>query len=306
MKAIKLVIILLLTSASLSSCSGTSSTSTKAPNETRKKTDLEQENLKGKIKIIKTIYDDAESLKSIKNVCLPVKCDEHKNSITYYDKKGNLTEKYDYYHEVNDCYENAWYEGYIYKYNDKGHKIEKLIYRPSKVLRERRSYRYNDEGELIEEIAFDTDSVLRWKKAFQYDKEKHTTHISWHKDDGSLDGKENYKYASQGGRLEKVEWAWYSVGDNFNGCKTYKYDNNENVIEETTYNTKNELMTKRTIRYDNQGNETEWLNYNIKDSIELRRTYEYKYDNQGNWIQRVTREDAVATGLVERQIVYYD
>ena len=84
-----------------------------------------------------------------------------------------------------------------------------------------------------------------------------------------------------------------------------KYDDKGDETESSSYNSDGSLVFKTIYEYDDKGNETESSRYNSDGSLDFKNTYEYEFDNKGNWINVIIYSKGVATGIQEREIVYY-
>jgi antitoxin component YwqK of YwqJK toxin-antitoxin module len=94
---------------------------------------------------------------------------------------------------------------------------------------------------------------------------------------GDLVAKEKYKYDEDG---NETEWTSYNSDGELEGKYKYKYDEDGNQTELTSYNSDGELEGKAKLKYDEDGNETEWTSYDKDGELEWK--YKYKYDEDGN------------------------
>jgi antitoxin component YwqK of YwqJK toxin-antitoxin module len=87
--------------------------------------------------------------------------------------------------------------------------------------------------------------------------------------------------------------------------KTFKYDDNRNIIEEKIFNNFGEFYSKEMFKYDSKGNLIEANKYNSHENLEEKWTLKYEFDEKGNWIKKVTYVDGEVTRITERTIDYY-
>ena len=59
------------------------------------------------------------------------------------------------------------------------------------------------------------------------------------------------------------------------------------------------------ITYDDKGNEKEIRYYDGKGVFLEERSYTYKFDNNGNWIERIESINQFPKSFLEREITYY-
>ncbi|GIM53243.1 hypothetical protein CAPN004_22730 [Capnocytophaga cynodegmi] len=233
------------------------------------KTDLEQDNLKGRVK--RVIGYEIEN----------------------YDPKSNSPQKIRY-----ECI-----------YNPQGRAIEKIFYEEDGNILNKQTCKYDEQGKLIEEIwdsnIFSTKSIRKYNKKeelieyIEYGYEDETV---------SRKEKLIYYEEGERGNRVKTIWCEYKFGRTFNVeryyneheklieeiyykegniyCKeTWKYDDKGNEIENIWYNGNDKNGSKRTLKYDDKGNEIEYIMYYENGKIDSKITS--KYDDKGNKIERI-------------------
>lgn len=156
---------------------------------------------------------------------------------------------------------------HIKKYDGKGNWL------PDQTI----SYKYDDIGNLIEvDTYYNTDGSLSGKEFFKYDDKGNRTEGKSYKSDGSLSSKSTTKYDVNGNRLEDN---YYDAGGNLLNKTIYKYDDSENLVE-----MKNDGLLSGKCIYKS-----------------------YQYDKKGNWIRRMEfKEEAKQPNKInEQEIEYY-
>ena len=181
-------------------------------NQSEKKNDLTEENLKGKVKSIKeTLYEAVDKFGQIK------KGNVLNNYFTIYNKKGNTIEGNEYYSDGRLGYK------LIYKYDGKGNNIEKNNYYSDGRLNYKTTYKYDEKGNKIE------------KNNYYYS--------------GRLDSKTTYKYDEKGNNIEENIY-YYGSRPAENYSYEYEYDKNNNWTQKIQYrNTIPVYITERIIEY---------------------------------------------------------
>ena len=217
----------------------------------RDKTDLEKENIAGKVKKMKE--ESFEAKKSSSGSVEKGKSNEIK--ITEYDEKGfekhKPGEKFKKDSNGRILEEEGYWEGRpasisTFKYDNQGNLIQDTYYGYESGDGFLNNYKYNDKGWMSEVIPEGEGPFYRMK--YEYDKEGNKiTEIS--QGDGS--GNSKYKYDDRG---NVIEWIYgESVTDNQGNVTTYKYefDPKGNWIKKIELNDKKEpqLITERTIEY---------------------------------------------------------
>jgi len=310
-----------------------------------KMTDWGNDGVKGTVKSIATKYYKAvDKFGSIsKGIEVVGGCQG--NILTEYDNKGYITRhihsycvdattfidtivyKYDNNYNVISINSKIYYceshynENFIthFKYNDNGNKIEESEYKFDGSLIRKYIYKYDDKGNRIEISQYKSDGSLGGKYICKYDDKGNKTERSWYKSDGSLDWKCICKYDYKGNEVER---SWYKSDGSLDWTCIYKYDDNGNKIEESEYKPDGQNEWKDIFKYDDSGNNEgkswhksdgsfkEKKMYNNHGDIteDEYNGYEYKYDKQGNWIEKITYkgEARISELITERKIEYYE
>ena len=237
------------------------------------KNDLAELKLNGKVKSIREIpYEAVEKFgEVVKGDALAILGENQQ--ITFNDKGNKIEENW-----FNS--DGSLFSKYTYKYDDKGNKIESISFNSDGRLSSKSTYKYDDKGNKIEKNSFNSDGSLSSKLTYKYDDKDNLIEVNWSNPDGSL----NSKY-------------------------TYKYDDKGNKIEQNSFKPNISLSYKLTYKYDDKGNEIEINSFNSDGNLDDKYTYKYTYDQQGNWIQKISYvvENGVEkpSQIVERTIEYY-
>ena len=237
-------------------------------NSPTKKNGWETDNLRGKVKsYTQSSYDSAERFGEIQEI---QKIDGSLfNKETYkYDTKGNLIERSIRHYTVDSFSDKK-----TYKYDAKGNRIEA------------NGFRGEGNGQPYEET-------------YQYDAKGNLIYTFT-----SLFTSYNYKYDDNGNLIEGI----VSGDEGGPVCiSTYKYDDNGNTIEENNYNPDGSLISKITFEYDDKGNYIERNSYDTEGSFWEKETFKYKFDEEGNWIKRITFKNQIPESIEEREYEYYE
>ena len=216
-------------------------------NQSEKKNDLTEENLKGKVKSIKeTTYKAIEKFGQIEKGDVLVD-----SSAVYtdygrfkiYNEKGNKIEENRYNSD------GSLYYKVTYKYDGKGNKIEVNHYDSNGSLILKYTYKYDENGNKIEECWYNEDGSLIVKFTPKYDENGNMMEVNNYDSDGSLHKKFTYKYDEKG---NKIEINNYNSDGRLDSKTTYKYeyDKNNNWTQRIEYkNTIPNSITERIIEY---------------------------------------------------------
>lgn len=163
----------------------------------------------------------------------------------------------------------------VYVYNEKGFPTAFNGYDPVSGLVESFSYKTDEKGRIIEETCVKTTHPNCLNYKLTYDK----------------DGKVLTNCSE--GKHEKD-----------NVCEKYTYDKQGRIIQIELL--KQGTLNKKTIiTYDERGNEANIKNFDGNSNFQDERECSYKYDEKGNWIQRVEYVNKFPRLLIEREIEYY-
>ena len=197
-------------------------------NQSEKKNDLTEENLKGKVKSIT------------------------ENTYEAVDKFGQI-EKGDVLVDSSAVYTD---DGHFKIYNEKGNKIEENYYNSNGSLIYKNTYKYDEKGNKIEENYYNSNGRLYSKTTYKYDEKGNIIEKNGHNYDGSY--KITYKYDEKGNNIEQNN---YKYDGSFLYKYTYKYDEKGNNIEKNNYDSNGRLDSKYTYEYDKNNNWTQRIEY---------------------------------------------
>lgn len=213
----------------------------------------------------------------------------------------------------------------IYKYDDKNNLIEQKEYESNNIIFNI-TYKYNENNQLIEECKYNTDDILNYQTMYEYDSKDNLLekNIYLLNSDYNRMTKEVYIYDDKNNVIEENI---HNIG-RFSRKLTYKYDKEGNRIEYTEYEGwrhsfsfeyddmpyYNQKIRKNEYKYDKQGSIIEKASYTfyslndkvIKTVDEPKRLYKYEYDNQNNWIKKISFYEGTAKSITERKIEYYE
>ena len=286
-----------------------------------KKTDWENDGLKGKVKSVKyniyeaidkfglitegeplLIYDSLHICKDPSDRLNKWQDIWFKSSKIYaqYDKNGYLAQ----YGDIDWCWE--WQEGiYIYnvqhednyntkKYTQKKHIcLDTLIWVDDSYLR---IVKYDDNGNIIEDCLYDNDILYR-KTIYKYDVKKNiieeSNYITERYDSSSSSIVS--KYGSRGYFKDRH----FIVEGILNYKTIYEYDNNNNLIEKNTYN-KEGVIEWKTVY-----NDTISVTYDGRPFGKLEKSSQAKYEN-ANSKDKTFEVTTYNTSYYRKNEVLYD
>jgi hypothetical protein len=226
------------------------------------KTDLDLSNLNGKVwKVEKRIHDA-----SVGCVC-PSAQDECDQSLTIYDKKGNIAQSFD----IDPNGDTAVHLKYLYNKNGICTRIEK----------------FSKERLIGKEVPVFQRGKLIKLKVLDENAECVTTY--------------NYKYS--GNDVSQIE-AKDAEGELLN--KTV-YENKDGKLVSQTETGKDGKVRSNARYIKNENNDNIEMLFSVAgDTSVYRVTYQYEYDAMGNWTKQTKYFKNEISSVVLRNITYYE
>jgi hypothetical protein len=239
-------------------------------------------------------------------------------------------------------------------FNENGAAISKKYFDKDGKVIYRKTIEYDSNGKINHVTEFDTTNNMTTKLAYVYNplgqlsetvsEDNNTKPITskfTYSSITNLPSKEEFR---KEGILLKVTHYMYdatlnkTVIDSSYGAngKPYKsklerYDASDNMLEQTLFDEKADIVLKYEYTFDKNNNNVEFKSYgqggvlegdfmykfdeknnmveeskfyaykNAKDSL----VYEYKYDSVGNWIEKITKHHNIPKNIVKRNIQYH-
>ncbi|MDG1227884.1 MAG: hypothetical protein P8P15_07900 [Polaribacter sp.] len=251
--------------------------------------DTTKNNLKGKVKTlhesyfeVDNIYDetlDEDGYPDMKIVGFkrgkPKGTDDYIGFKYFYNKKGFITKQYQYsYGEL--------FSKTMFLLNENNQKTELLEYKyvNGKFIERKKYYSHT--------YVYSKNQII--EKSINLETKK-------------LYSRSVYVY-NPGGKLDRFTTEYYKTGHKINQC--YIYDSN------------NYLINIVSLPNEKKNREPTFVNNSKGDVIEAKKNkyirgkmkkitekYEYKYDNNDNWIEKITIVNKIPEIMTERKIEYY-
>lgn len=261
--------------------------------QSKKRTDAEKENLRGKVMSVKDkYYEEGTTFFGL----IPFKkkfWDEYKE----FNKEGNFVfEDKPSYHGGN------YRDRSFYKYDERGNCIEQINsnYENGNKYTYSNHYKYiyDEYGNIINENWYSYDRLV-YKYYYKYNDSGYCIEqLSYKNENDSTPTKENYIRDNKGNIIETKKYS--SFGDS---KIVYEYDNKGNRIKEEYYD-KADNEPKRNLLY--KYNEEKDIVEEIHSDNYYTIKYIYKYDSKGNWkTQTKYKGNGSIDYIVKREIKYY-
>ena len=260
-----------------------------------KKTTWEYDGLKGKVKSTKAIaYNVIDTDGQISKGQIM----EGTHVLIKYNPDGEWTE----YRSFNSDGSNMWAELPAAKKGNIQERYDYTYSNSDSTLSRKFTYKYDKKGDVIASYRFNSTDSLISKYVYKYNNKRMTTEMLNFNSLDSLISKLIYEYDDMG-NLSKV--SKFDANENMIDKTINTYDNKGNRIEKYDYNSENELMNKTVYFYNENDFYSEIYYYNALDSLEKKTGYQYKYDSNGNWIEKIDCQNDSAVKITEREIEYY-
>ncbi len=185
-----------------------------------------------------------------------------------------------------------------FSYNINGDKISESFYLKGKEL-SRSIYDYNDKKQVIRKSEYGKTGELTSRTLYEYDELKNIKTETIKNRNGVVVRTIRYTYDVNGNIIEEL-----IINDDYTQKTIYKYDY---WGREISYELDNPTWYSSYMSEYNDFNDLK-LQENVTRSgyIGERTTYEYTYDKNNNWIQRIEYKNDIAKMITIRVITYFN
>jgi hypothetical protein len=120
--------------------------------------------------------------------------------------------------------------------------------------------------------------------------------------DGYYHPEEIYKYDQDNNMIEEKH---YNDDGSLHFKVIYKYDNLYNLIETRCYDRNGVLESIEKSKYDSFGNVTEVKQFMPSINKTTIETIIYSFDKNNNWVKKIRTYEGELYAIIERKIIYY-
>lgn len=182
-------------------------------------------------------------------------------------------------------------------FNLDGYKIEQNDYIPDGTLANRIMYLYQN-NKLIEYNEYDSQGLLFGTGKYEIGDDDRPKRLNYKTNDGRYNWFETYKYDNNGNVIEVNH---YRTEKAIDSKEVYHY-NSDDFLESSELTKDGKLVTTNTYKTDKDGSRTE-MSYGQDNSTF---TYIYNYDSKGNWVKKIVFENNSPSGVLIREIEYFN
>lgn len=252
------------------------------------KNNLISQKINGNVKTItESGYDAIEKFGEVEK-----STPEKDKTITHFNPQGNITE------------EIAFSNVRKYKYNKIGKLIEIKEYNKGKCF-SKDTYEYDKKGNLVlKNNYFGPNEQFSYRYIYKYDEKDNLLKMSTYDPDGSLNSYWMFNHDNAG---NVIGLKTYDSNSNIGGIISYRYDENNNRTEVAEFDKDSTVLRHGNYtEYDNHNNSIKDSSYSVYSEYANLSYYEYKYDKNNNWTERIHFKDNKAYKVTERVIEYYN
>lgn len=221
----------------------------------------------------------------------------------------------------------SYEQDFLKKFNKKGLLITEIEYPSKKLEFAKHKYIYDNNDRLIEMKTYASDDQLYSKEIYRYDTSEVITKCIIYDGTNKISEIWDYTY-NRNKKLIKSTCHFLDINSKLKW--TYKYDSIGRkiqektysmtkgkvfIIEETTY-TKNDYICNRfIIQSDTIKNKciykyqddliTEAYKYTYDDKLISQKSYQYEFDKNNNWVQKIVFFNKKPIYIIDRIIEYY-
>lgn len=189
--------------------------------------------------------------------------------------------------------------GDYYDYNDAGQVIKHKEYSLSNTTYY--YYTYNASGQLSRKQAHDFYNKPSTAVEYTYDAAGKVIKENYFGKDGKLSHYISYTYDKAGNNIEK---STYEPNKKLIRMFKYKF-NAQNLISEEQIIQEKTTTYKCQNTYDEHANLVEKKVSDYANNSSYNLTYRYTYDENGNWISKITERNGKQTDSENRSLYYY-
>lgn len=182
-------------------------------------------------------------------------------------------------------------------FNLDGYKIEQNDYIPDGTLANRIMYLYQN-NKLIEYNEYDSQGLLFGTGKYELGENEKPLKLKYKTNDGRYNWTETFKYDKNG---NIVEIEHFRTKNAIDSKEIYTF-NDDGYLDVSELYKDGEPVTKNTFKTDEDGSRTEMI-YGADSS---KYTYIYNYDAKGNWIKKIVFENDNPSGILIREIEYFN
>lgn len=186
-----------------------------------------------------------------------------------------------------------------------GHKIETIFQNPRGGLLTSLTYEYDDDGKLLGSVLTQaTGLIIKQRSRVSYDHAGNKTEELWRYEDGSLSRKYVYQYSPDGQIAKQLLYQYHDDGSIEE--KTISiFDENGNVIQSACFDKNDRAIEGRNeYKYNDDEDPIETTSFEPNDDLYSTTSYSYDFGSQRNWTKRLEIFKTAKSGYETRSVTY--
>jgi len=202
--------------------------------------------------------------------------DSENDNILLFNRNGNIKEQNLYfYNRILNSDHNYKFEDYhsqkwIFDYDELNRKIKKTISDNYDKIYMFETYEYQNNKIIIN--TYERDDYLLFMEEHLLDDKGRTVTVKFFNEFKEFEGYKNYVFNKKNDITKELN-------DDFLEKTIFEYDNNRNIIKTKLF---------------------------VDDTLDTAKEFKYKFDPNGNWIERVEYQNEKPIHITEREVEYFE
>jgi len=185
-----------------------------------------------------------------------------------------------------------------YIYDDTDYLVEEFLEDSEGKIKSTTKYSNNELGQVVLIEFYKSNNTLEETYEFKYDCENQTTEVDWKMPNGNSRMKVSDYYNSDG----LISKTAISIMGHKNSEDEFEYNSNQLIIKKSSKHP-NSIATHE-YQYDSLRNVISRIDNMPIESTCGNWSFSYSYDDNRNWIKRISYKDSVPMYIIERIINY--
>jgi len=160
-------------------------------------------------------------------------------------------------------------------------------------------FEYDTNGKLISEKKYNRQGKLQYDTSYLYNKKGQLTAQQKLIPSINYTMKENYKYDDFNHLIVRTKTARIGTTK-----ETFRYNSKGLPVKKSEYNAMGELYSVIIYEYNDQNDKISLKKYDADNQMNYDENYEYLYDSNGNWTQKISYEKGKKSHVEKRVINY--